>query len=127
MFQVQLVSLPSSPPSEISTIINEMRQNNALPLSLHLVEQLHPELWPTAPADPLYALLLGVHHKSPALAGGQDGRALCRHPIVWQALVVPGSHGGIVWKHEDRVQVVCLVDGDLEHTERQTDGTLFTI
>ena len=63
---------------------------------------------------PLDALLLRVNDKWPTLTGGQDGSVLGGHPIIWQALVMPGSHSGIICKHEDWIQAVCQGYGDLE-------------
>lgn len=74
----------------------------------------HLQLWPHSLSDPLDALLLWVNDEWPALTGGQDGSILGRHPIIWQALVMPGSHSGIVCNHEDWIQAVCQGYRDLE-------------
>lgn len=76
----------------------------------------HPQLRAQTLPQPLDALLLWVHHERPTLAGGQDGGVLDGHPIVWQTLVVPGSHCGVICKHEDGVQAVCQGHRGLEQT-----------
>lgn len=77
----------------------------------------HPQLWAQTLPQPLDALLLWVHDQRPTLAGCQNGSVLDGHPIVWQALVVPGSHGGIICKHEDGIQAACQGHRGLRQTE----------
>lgn len=84
----------------------------------------HPELWAQTLPQPLDALLLRVHDQRPALAGGQNGSVLNGHPIVWQALVVPGSHSDIICKHEDGIQAVCQGHGGLRQTEGRCQWVL---
>lgn len=69
-------------------------------------------------SDPLDALLLWVNDEWPTLTGGQNDSILSGHPIIWQTLVVPGSHSGIVCKHEDWIQTVCQGYRDLEQKQR---------
>lgn len=84
----------------------------------------HPQLRAQTLLEPLDALLLRVHDQRPTLAGGQNGCVLNGHPIVWQALVVPGSHGGIICKHEDGIQAVCQGHGGLRQTEGRCQRVL---
>ncbi|TNN78388.1 hypothetical protein EYF80_011372 [Liparis tanakae] len=78
----------------------------------------HPQLWPEPVSDPLDALLLRVDDERPTLTGGQDGSVLGGHPVIWQALVMPGSHSGIICKHEDGIQAFCHGHRDLERKQR---------
>lgn len=88
-------------------------------LSPSLSQLHHPQLWTQTLSEPLDALLLRVNDERPTLTGGQDGSILGRHPIIWQALVMPGSHGGIICKHEDWIQAVCQGHTDLEREQAE--------
>lgn len=82
-----------------------------------LSQSHHPEFWFQSVSDPLDGLLLWINDEWPTLTGGQDGCIFSRHSIIWQALVVPGCHSGIICKHEDRIQAVCQGHRDLEQNQ----------
>lgn len=101
----------------------DCKETIARSFSPFLPQLHHLQLWPQSISDPFDALLLWVNDEWPTLTGGQDGSILGGHPIIWQALVMPGSHSGIVCNHEDWIQAVCQGYRDLEQKSRN-DVTL---
>lgn len=76
-----------------------------------------PEVFSVFILDPFDALQLRVDQEWPALAGEEDGGILHGHAVGGEALVLPGSHVGIVCQHPQGVQAGGDRDGDLRMKE----------
>lgn len=72
-----------------------------------------PQAFSVFVLDPFDALQLRVDQERPALTGDEDGGVLHRHAVRREALVLPGSHVGIIRQHPQGVQVGGDGDGDL--------------
>lgn len=79
-----------------------------------------PEVFSVFVLDPFDALQLRVNQERPAFTGDEDGGILHGHAVGREALVLPGSHVGIIRQHPQGVQAGGDRDGDLRMKQRPT-------